>query len=160
MQTVVEILGRESGTRDFVTDGGDVRSEADFCDPDGEIIDIPDKVEPIVLLSERDRRIHELEAARDAYEEWLENKADKLGWSIDSVRSQEGEFPGAKELAGLIDARDREATRAGVAGVLAELDARKQAKINAIVDPVARRHAQLAFDSEKGLREERNKHFN
>ncbi len=121
----------------------------------GNIVDVPEETETIAepALSERDLRIHELEAERDSYEEWLDKEADKLGWSLDATRAKYGGFPGAKELEKLVQERDRERTRIGAAGVLAVLRQRKQQAINQIVDPAARDAAQRDFDIRRAVEE-------
>ena len=121
----------------------------------GNIVDVPEETETIAepALSERDLRIHELEAERDSYEEWLDKEADKLGWSLDVVRAKYGGFTGAKELERLEQERDQEMTGIGAAGILAVLRQRKQQKINQIVDPAARDAAQRDFDIRRAVEE-------
>ena len=145
MAKVVELL---NGNSDILTDDGDVAASADYTDAMGNIVDVPEETETIAepALSERDLRIHELEAERDSYEEWLGKEADKLGWSLDVVRAKYGGFPGAKELEKLVQERDREMTGIGAAGILAVLRQREQQAIDQIDDPAARAAAQGDFD--------------
>lgn len=145
MAKVVELL---NGKRDILTDDGDVAPIADYTDAMGNIVDVPEETETIAEppLSERDLRIHELEAERDSYEEWLGKEADKLGWSLDATRAKYGGFTGAKELEKLVQERDQEMTRIGAAGILAVLRQRKQQAIYQIDDPAARAAAQRDFD--------------
>lgn len=152
MAKVVELL---NGNRDILTDDGDVEPIANNTDAMGNIVDVPKETETIAEppLSERDLRIHELEAERDSYEEWLGKEADKLGWSLDATGAKYGGFPGAKELEKLVQERDLERTRIGAAGVLAELRQRKQQKINQIDDPAARDAAQRDFDIRRAVEE-------
>ena len=121
----------------------------------GNIVDVPEDTETIAEppLSERDLRIHELEAKRDSYEEWLDKEADKLGWSLDVVRAKYGGFTGAKELERLVQERDREMTGIGAAGILAVLRQRKQQKIDQIDDPAERDAAQRDFDIRRRVEE-------
>ncbi|HPQ82323.1 MAG TPA: hypothetical protein PL191_01105 [Candidatus Saccharimonas sp.] len=121
----------------------------------GNIVDVPEETETIAepALSERDLRIHELEAERDSYEEWLDKEADKLGWSLDATRAKYGGFTGAKELERLEQERDQEMTGIGAAGILAVLRQRKQQAINQIVDPAARDAAQRDFDIRRAVEE-------
>ncbi|MCA9336564.1 MAG: hypothetical protein KDA17_03685 [Candidatus Saccharibacteria bacterium] len=121
----------------------------------GNIVDVPEETETIAepALSERDLRIHELEAERDSYEEWLDKEADKLGWSLVATRAKYGGFTGAKELERLEQERDQEMTGIGAAGILAVLRQRKQQKINQIVDPAARDAAQRDFDIRRAVEE-------
>ena len=121
----------------------------------GNIVDVPEETETIAepALSERDLRIHELEAERDSYEEWLDKEADKLGWSLDATRAKYGGFTGAKELERLEQERDQEMTGIGAAGILAVLRQRKQQKINQIDDPAARDAAQRDFDIRRAVEE-------
>ncbi len=121
----------------------------------GNIVDVPEEAETIAEppLSERDLRIHELEAERDSYEEWLVKEADKLGWSLDATRAKYGGFTGAKELERLEQERDLERTRIGAAGILAVLRQRKQQAINQIDDPAARAAEQREFDMRGAVEE-------
>lgn len=121
----------------------------------GSIVDVPEEAETIVepALSERDLRIHELEAERDSYEEWLGKEADKLGWSLDATRAKYGGFTGAKELEKLVQERDLERTRIGAAGILAVLRQRKQQAIDQIDDPAARDAEQREFDIRRRVEE-------
>ncbi|MCA0228504.1 hypothetical protein LCH21_03560 [Patescibacteria group bacterium] len=148
MAKVVELL---NGKRDILTDDGDVVPSADYTDAMGNIVDVPEETETIAEppLSERDLRIHELEAERDSYEEWLGKEADKLGWSLDVVRAKYGGFTGAKELEKLVQERDQEMTGIGAAGILAVLRQRKQQAINQIDDPAARAAEQREFDIQR-----------
>jgi hypothetical protein len=152
MAKVVELL---NGNRDILTDDGDVEPIANNTDAMGNIVDVPKETETIAEppLSERDLRIHELEAERDSYEEWLGKEADKLGWSLDATRAKYGGFPGAKELEKLVQERDQERTRIGAAGILAVLRQRKQQAINQIDDPAARAAAQRNFDIQRSVKE-------
>ena len=152
MAKVVELL---NGNRDILTDDGDVEPIANNTDAMGNIVDVPEETETIaeLPLSERDLRIHELEAKRDSYEEWLGKEADKLGWSLDATRAKYGGFPGAKELEKLVQERDRERTRIGAAGILAVLRQRKQQAIDQIDDPAARDAEQREFDIRRRVEE-------
>ena len=150
MTQVVEFLAREgSNTADVVTSDGDVKPIDDFLDADGDIIDVSTRDEEPVLpeLSAKDRRIAELEAARDEYEEWLAKEADKLGWSTDSVRAKHGIFPGEQELVGLIVERDRKNAQVSAAGIVALLRQQRQARINRITDPSERAAAQRELNA-------------
>ena len=119
----------------------------------GNIVDVPEETETIAepALSERDLRIHELEAERDSYEEWLDKEADKLGWSLDATRAKYGGFTGAKELERLEQERDQEMTGIGAAGILAVLRQRKQQAINQIDDPAERDATQRYFDIQRSV---------
>ena len=152
MAKAVEILLNNSG---ILTDDVDGAPSADYTDAMGNIVDVPEDTETIAEppLSERDLRIHELEAKRDSYEEWLDKEADKLGWSLDVVRAKYGGFTGAKELERLVQERDREMTGIGAAGVLAVLRQRKQQKIDQIDDPAERDAAQRDFDIRRRVEE-------
>lgn len=152
MAKVVELL---NGKRDILTDDGDVVPIANNTDAMGNIVDVPEEAETIAEppLSERDLRIHELEAERDSYEEWLVKEADKLGWSLDATRAKYGGFTGAKELEKLVQERDLEMTGIGAAGILAVLRQRKQQKIKQIDDPAALAAEQREFDIQRRVKE-------